>query len=394
MNIAFFCDTYQPTRNGVAVSVRSTTDELRARGHRVVIFAPRYKGYTNSDANVLRFPSGQWIGTKDFPVAWPLLPYFSYRAFQRFQREKFDVVHSHSPFTLGTLGARWGRHLDIPVVFTFHTLYHKYLHYAPLPSGLSRSYILTKVRNYCELCDHVIAPSQAIARVVHKFRADAPVTIIPTGIDIAHFASGDRAAARAAYGIADDEILLLYVGRLASEKNLDFLMRAVAPQLRGNGGAKVRLMLVGGGPAMTGLQELAEQLQIEKSVIFAGFVDSKSLPDLYAAGDIFTFASRTETQGVCIAEALAAGLPCILVGAMGAAEAVVHGHNGLVVPPHQERFGEAVASLIADPALRASMQQNARLAAPSLSLQHRVDTLLELYDKVSSTHTCKHDVWV
>lgn len=387
MNIAFFCDTYQPTRNGVAVSVCTTTEELRARGHRVVIFAPRYKGYKNRDPNVLRFPAGHWFRAKDFPVAWPLLPYFSARAFWRFQSEHFDIIHSHSPFTLGTLGARWAQALDIPVIFTFHTLYHRYLHYAPLPSGLSRSYINTKVRNYCHLCDHVIAPSHAIARVVQRFRPDAPITILPTGIDVEHFASGNRETARAAYGIGEDEVVLLYVGRLAYEKNLDFLMRAVAPILRQSTPVRVRLMMVGGGPAVTSLQTLAQQLKIEDKVIFTGFVDGKLLPDHYAAGDIFTFASRTETQGVSIAEALAAGLPCVIVGAMGAAEAVAHGHNGLVVPPHQERFGEAVSQLVNDPQLRLCMAQNARADAPTLSLQHRVDTLLDLYDSVRSTHS-------
>lgn len=386
MNIAFFCDTYQPTRNGVAVSVCTTTEELRLRGHRVVIFAPRYKGYINRDPNVLRFPAGHWFRAKDFPVAWPILPYFSYRAFMRFQSEHFDIIHSHSPFTLGTLGARWARHLDIPVVFTFHTLYHRYLHYAPLPSGLSRSYITTKVRNYCDLCDHVIAPSHAIARVVQRFRPDAPITILPTGIDIEHFASGDRRAGRAAYGIGEDEVVLLYVGRLAYEKNLDFLMRAVAPLLRGNTQVPVRLMMVGGGPATTTLQALAQQLQIDSKVIFTGFVDGKLLPDHYAAGDIFTFASRTETQGVSIAEALAAGLPCVIVGAMGAAEAVTDEYNGLIVPPHQERFGEAVGQLVNDTELRERMANNARLVAPTLSLQHRVDTLLDLYESVRATH--------
>src|SRR4028118_687977 len=129
LNIAFFCDAYKPTRNGVAVSVETTARELRARGHRVMIFAPRYKGYEDHDDNVIRFPAGHWFRARDFPVAWPFLPRASFLAEARFRHEKFDIVHSHSPFTIGTLGARWAHHFDIPLVFTFHTLYHRYLHY-------------------------------------------------------------------------------------------------------------------------------------------------------------------------------------------------------------------------------------------------------------------------
>ncbi|MDQ3815587.1 MAG: glycosyltransferase, partial [Armatimonadota bacterium] len=161
----------------------------------------------------------------------------------------------------------------------------------------------------------------------------------------------------------------------------------LAPLLRDSAGQKVRLMLVGGGPAMHSLQALARELNVARQVIFTDFVDPMAIPDYYAAGDIFTFASRTETQGVSIAEALAAGLPCVVIKAMGAAESVQHGYNGFVVPPRETEFRDAVARLINDSKLRRTMSENACHSAPALSLQSRVDNLLQLYQSLAPSPT-------
>lgn len=388
MNIAFFCDAYKPTSSGVAVSAETTAEELRARGHRVTIFAPRYKGYEETDERVVRFPAGHWFRAKDFPVAWPLLPRASLFAEARFRREKFDIVHSHSPFTIGTVGARWARHHRIPLIFTFHTLYHRYLHYVPAPSAWTRSYIVWWVRHYCYLCDHIIAPSRPVAQIVARLQPGVPRTVLTTGIDVARFASGRREPVREQYGIGPDDIVLLYVGRIVKEKNLAFLLKTLAPLLRYDtppkGEPRVRLMLVGGGHDFEATKALATQLGIAPKTIFTGFVEPAKMPDYYAASDIFTFASRTETQGVSIAEALAAGLPCVVVGAMGAAEAVTDKCDGFIVPPREQPFREAVELLMSDPALRQRMAHAARHNSPRFSQQHSVDALLNLYAQVAA----------
>lgn len=378
LKIAFFCDSYKPTHNGVAVSVATTAQQLRARGHKVVIFAPRYPGYLDSEPDVVRFPASPLFRVRDFPVAWPMLPYFSLAAWSRFIDEEFDIVHSHSPFILGTVGARWAKYSRVPLVFTFHTLYHRYLHYAPIPEQVSRPYTLQKIKRYCGLCDHIIAPSHAIARVVHRFRQDVSTSVLPTGVSIERFASGNGAEARKKFGIAADERVLLYVGRIAPEKNLDFLLRALAPILR-DVTLRARLLLVGDGAAVPQLKSIARELQLADKVTFTGFLDERNLFNSYAAGDIFVFASRTETQGVCIAEALAAGLPCVVVGAMGAAESIAHQVEGFVVPPHDERFREAVERLLHDESTRQRMAEAARHKSQQLSLGTRVQRLESIY---------------
>lgn len=381
MKIAFFCDSYKPTRNGVAVSVETTAQHLRERGHSVTIFAPRYPGYNERDPNVVRFPATPLFRVRDFPVAWPILPYFSLGAWSRFLRHDFDIVHSHSPFILGTVGARWAKYSNMPLVFTFHTLYHRYLHYAPIPLFVSRPYIVEKVRKYCHYCDHIIAPSNAIERLVHRFNQDARTSVIPTGVDVARFSSGDRSRGRAKWNIGDDEKVLLYVGRIAPEKNLEFLLRSLAPILRQDD-KRTRLLLVGGGPGLAQLKAVVQELQLQNKVLFTGFVVEQNLLDCYAAGDIFVFASRTETQGVCIAEALASGLPCVVVGAMGAAESVTDKVEGFVVPPRDDRFAEAVKRLVEDNSLRASMAVAAQKKVHSLSLETRVQELLNVYESL------------
>ncbi len=384
MKIAFFCDAYTPTRNGVAVSAASTAEELRRRGHEVVIFAPNYRGYEDSSETILRFPAMQWFRAKDFALALPILssplilPVLS-RQEQFFAAQNFDVVHTHSPFTMGTIGARWGRKHGVPVVFTFHTLYHRYLHYAPLPYWYSRPYTIKRVRRHCRFCRHIIAPSHAIARFLRFFQAKAPVSVVPTGVSVQRFANADGAAVRARYDIAPDDLVLLYAGRIVAEKNLDFLLRALAPLLGRANGQRVRLLLVGGGPALRAVQKLAAQLGVSNDVIFTDFVNPNAMPSHFAAGDIFTFASRTETQGVSIAEALAAGLPCVVVGALGAAEAITPDVNGFVVPPREDAFRAAVQKLIQNANLRAQMAAQARENAPDLALEKNVDKLVTIY---------------
>ncbi len=378
MKIAFFCDAYLPTKNGVATSARTTAQELRSRGHRVIIFAPRYVDYQDDDPDVVRFAAGHWFKARDYPVAFPLLSRVSPRTAYRFARERFDLVHVHSPFVLGNLGAHWARFHFLPLVWTFHTLYHHYAHYSITPPETSRAYILWRIRRMLRKCNRVIAPSNAVERVVLRLWPSAPTRVVPTGVDIARFAGGDRMASRQEWGLREGEVALLYVGRLAPEKNLSFLLKSVAPILKNH---NVKLVMVGGGPSTEILKRQTNTLGIAERVIFPGFIEPENINNFYAMADIFTFASRTETQGLSIAEALCAGLPCVVVNAMGAAEAIEPGEDGFLVPPQERRFRAAVEQLVTNPGLRAQMSAHARTRAPRFSKERRVSELLSLYEE-------------
>ncbi len=386
MKIAFFCDAYLPTKNGVAASARTTAQELRARGHRVVIYAPRYLDYEDDDPDVVRFASGHWAKARDYPVAFPFLSRVSPRTALRFAREKFDLVHVHSPFVLGNLGAHWAQFHYLPLVWTFHTLYHHYAHYSVAPPETSRAYILWRIQRMLHKCDRVIAPSNAVERVILRLWPGAPTRVVPTGVDVHRFADGDRARTRRKVGINEGEVALLYVGRLALEKNLGFLLRSVAPVLKNH---PAKLVLVGGGPTLEILQRQAVALGIAERVAFVGFIEPEQMKDYYAMADVFTFASRTETQGLSIAEALCAGLPCVVVNAMGAAEAIEPGEDGFLVPHQEHRFRAAVEQLVTQPELRARMSECARARAPRFSKERRVGELLALYEEAQSEARAK-----
>lgn len=379
MKIAFFCDAYVPTKNGVATSALTTAQELRSRGHRVIIFAPRFTDYEDDDPDVVRFVAGHWFKARDYPVAFPFLSRIAPRAALLFRQMKFDVVHTHSPFVLGGIGAHWARFHFLPLVWTFHTLYHHYAHYSITSQRTSRSYILWRVRSMLRKCDRVIAPSLAVERVIARLYPPAPTQVLPTGVNLEKFAGGDGARARREWNLAPDETVLLYVGRLAPEKNLAFLLRSVAPLLKNR---NAKLLMVGGGPSLENCRELGRKLGVEGRVVLTDFIDPKNIADYYAAGDIFTFASRTETQGLSIAEALCAGKPCVVVNAMGAAEAIEPEGDGFLVPAQESRFRQAVARLIDEPSLRAQMSRRARQRAPLFAREKRVDELLALYEAV------------
>lgn len=387
MKIAFFCDAYLPTKNGVATSARTTAQELRARGHRVVIFAPRYVDYLDDDPDVVRFAAGHWFKARDYPVAFPLLSRVAPRTAYRFARERFDLVHVHSPFVLGNLGAHWARFHFLPLVWTFHTLYHHYAHYSITPPETSRAYILWRIRRMLRKCNRVIAPSHAVERVVLRLWPSAPTRVVPTGVDIARFSGGHRAEAREQWGLRDGEVALLYVGRLAPEKNLSFLLKSLAPLLKTH---NARLVMVGGGPSLEALKRQTSTLGISSRVIFPGFIEPEKINDFYAMADVFTFASRTETQGLSIAEALCAGLPCVVVNAMGAAEAIEPGEDGFLAPPQERRFREITERLIVDGELRARMSAHASARSHRFSKERRVGELLTLYEEAISEVRAKN----
>jgi 1,2-diacylglycerol 3-alpha-glucosyltransferase len=388
MKIAFFCDTYVPTKNGIATSASTTANELRKRGHRVVIFAPRFTGYEDTDPDVIRFAAGHWFKAKDFPVAWPFASRVAPKAAMQFRREKFDVVHVHSPFVMGGIGKSWARFHFIPLVWTFHTLYHHYAHYSITPPRASRMYIVWRIRQMIEKCDRVIAPSFAIERVIQKLHPNAPTYVLPTGVDVDKFKGGQRHPLRENLGLDPQETLLLYVGRLAPEKNLAFLLRSVAPILKNH---RARLLMVGGGPDLELCRELARKLGVFEKVIFPGFIEPKQIPDYYAASDIFTFASRTETQGLSISEALCAGLPSVVVNAMGAAEAIEPNGDGFLVPPTEARFREAVLQLVESRELRQQFSQRALERSPQFSIEKRVTQLIDLYKNIVSENSERNE---
>jgi len=375
LHIAIFSDSYRPYRSGVVRSIETFTRELRKKGHRVYIFAPSY-GQEEEEEDIFRFPSFRAPNFKEFAVAIPWAP----RLKDTLKRLGVELVHVHSPFLLGQLGARAALKLGLPLVCTYHTLYDQYIHYFPLGPGWARSLVRWYTIWFCNRCHLVIAPSHEIASFLQNSGVRTWVEVLPTGIDISSFEGADPAWLRRYTGLGERDIILLYVGRLGKEKNLEFLLHSFA--LIRMSLPQAHLVLVGSGPWEKKLRAEVAKLGIEKAVHFLGAFPFEEMPNIYRGADLFVFSSMTETQGLVIAEAKAAGLPVVAVSAYGVKDMVQDGIDGFLVPPDEKLFAKAVKDIVSNEQLRQIMGVRARENVRQFSSANMAQRLVELYERL------------
>ncbi|MGB9802365.1 glycosyltransferase family 4 protein [Desulfofundulus sp.] len=372
MKIGIFTDSYRPYTSGVVRSIDTFTSELTRMGHEIYIFAPNYPNCSR-EKHVFRFPSVPAPTNRDFTLAVP----FSLRLKPIINQWQPDIIHVHSPFLLGRVGARYAHKMGIPLVFTFHTLYDQYVHYVPFARSITRELTRRFCRDFCNRCDLVVAPTAIIEEHLKRMGVRSKIKVIPTGINLEEFARGDRNWLRKKYGIGVQEKILLFVGRLGQEKNIGFLISAFA-DLLGEFQA-LKLVLVGGGPEKLNLQRMTAQLGIEKHVIFTDTLNRTEVINCYHGADLFVFSSKTETQGLVLAEAKAAGLPVVALKAFGTCEMVRDGEDGFLTPENKELFIEKIKMLITDDDLHQKMASRARENAQLLSSRQAALNLIGEY---------------
>ena len=377
--IAHFTNTYLPFIGGVPLSVDLYRRYLRKRGDRVTVYAPEFDGETTDDGDICRLPSIKHVSGTDFSLPLP----FSFKPMLDFGRENFDVVHVHHPFLLGEMGMRLARDNRLPLVFTYHTQYERYVHYTPLDPELARKTIVQHAADFASRCDLVIAPTSDIEQVLRNRGVETEIAVLPTGIEFDLYAQADRSAGRKDLGVPEDALLLLSVGRLAEEKNLPYLLRACIGVLEQNPDAW--FVLVGDGPAQEELESLAQSAgDAGDRIRFAGRRSGEALYNAYAAADVFVFASTSETQGMVIAEAMAAGNPVVALDADGVREVLVDGENGCMLPSDtsERDYSEAVRGLLDDSSRRKAMRKSALETAKGFDMPLLADRLHELYASV------------
>jgi len=340
MKICMMTNTYLPHVGGVARSVSTFAEEYLREGHEVLVVAPEFDGRpltAKAEAMVERIPSLKNFNGSEFSVRLPGLTALSARL-EAFQA---DIIHAHHPFLLGDTALRIAMNKNVPIVFTHHTRYEDYTHYVPFSRAL-REVAIEIATHYANLCDGVIAPSESTARLIRKRGVTTPMTVIPTGIDVQAFASADGARFRERMKIPTDALVVGHVGRLALEKNLGFLAEAVARFVASQPNA--RFLVVGDGPWRDELKAVFEQQDAGDRLILAGKRTGRVLREAYRAMDVFAFASRSETQGMVVAEAMAAGLPVVALNASGVREVVRDGDNGVLLPATAtaEEFAQAL----------------------------------------------------
>ncbi len=375
MNILMVTNTFTPHVGGVARSVLGFTSAFRRRGHRVVVVAPSFEGEAKTERDVVRLPSIREFAGSSFSVPVPLPGRVS-RALRDLNPE---VVHSHHPFLLGETALRVGAARRLPVVFTHHTLYERYTHYLPGESPRLQRFAVDLATGYANLCDAVIAPSASVAEMLRARGVAVPIEVIPTGVDLTLFSPGEASALRQSLGIPPEAFVAGHIGRLAEEKNPLFLARVAADFLRATPCA--HFLLAGAGPASEAMVRLFAERRVGSRLHRLGVLEAEDLVAAYRAMDVFLFASQSETQGMVLTEAMAAGTPVVAVDGPGVREVVRDGQNGRLVSQLDEHaLGRALLWYAAlAPGRRRELREASLATAAAFSMEKMAARLLELY---------------
>jgi 1,2-diacylglycerol 3-alpha-glucosyltransferase len=363
-----FTDTYLPSRDGVVTSILNTRKELQSLGHEVFLFAPEPKDQSKKEADVYYFRAKSFSRYQGYTI--PMFPTDKCRILRELDVE---VIHAHGLLFQGLRSMFAGRTLQLPVVITWHTMVTdaaKYYNFTPLPPWVIDKLMWRYLKSLIERADCVVAPTMTIR---DELLLSAPhmrrIEVIPTGIDVDHFVPGDGGSdIRRRLALGDGKVILT-LGRIAWEKNLVLLRREVPD---------VKLIVAGEGPAKEHYQKMSKELGLGDDVLFTGFISDADLPQLYAACDAFTIASKFETQGLVILEAMASGKAVSGIDFRAVGEIIQDGWNGFKYSESPEKWAEATIS-----ALNASdsLKRNARATAERYSLRSNAERLAQLYQE-------------
>jgi len=379
MRILMISDVYFPRINGVSTSIQTFRRGLHSLGHETVLIAPEYPAAQAlpEDGETVRIPS-RYL-PRD-PEDRLMKAGEIRRLAPALARRAFDIVHVQTPFIAHYQGVRLARSMGVPVVETYHTYFEEYLHhYVPLlPRSLMRLLARRFTTSQCNVLDALVVPSRAMQTALADYGVRCPMQVIPTGMEMNRFAGGDGARFRAQLGIAADRPTLVHVGRVAHEKNIDFLFRVLRRVVERR--AEVMLIVAGEGPALSHCKSYVESLGLSAHVKFVGYLSRETaLLDCYKAGDLFVFASRTETQGLVLLEAMALGVPVVSTAYMGTADIVTPQRGARLAPDDEQGFADIVVELLADPQQRTAMAVAAREYAATWSASSMAAKLVDFY---------------
>ncbi|MBL7198220.1 MAG: glycosyltransferase [Candidatus Omnitrophica bacterium] len=375
MNILMMTNTYKPIVGGLERSLENFTKEYRKRGHKVLIVVPEFKNIPKNEKDVIRVAAIQHFNGTDFSVKLPI----SKRLSDSLKKFKPDIVHSHHPFLIGDTALRVASRCRIPIVFTFHTLYEHNTHYVSGGSKTLRRFVVALATGYANLCDSVFVPSQSIADLLHERGVKTSITVIPTGIYVENFAKGNKEKFRAKIKVPQDAFIVGFVGRIALEKNMYFLSKTVALFLKKKKNAY--FLIVGKGPLVDDIKYFFRQEGLRDRLICIGILGGQDLVDAYQAMDVFAFASHTETQGLVLTEAMAAGIPVVAVDAPGVRDVVKDYANGrLLVSDEEKAFVSALQRFTElSTKEREIFKKMAQETAKNFSIDKSVDYALDVY---------------
>ena len=388
MRALFVSDVYFPRVNGVSTSIRTFRQDLATCGVETLLVVPSYvqSGVPSSgdsppdEPGILRVPSsGVPKDPEDRRMQWGGLN----RVLSTIPRGQVDVVHIQTPFIAHYAAARFARRNGVPCVATYHTFFEEYLHhYVPvLPRSIGRYLARSFTRSQCADVQALIAPSDPMRDVLLEYGVSTPIHVLPTGLPADRFNPGIAERFRSEQGIPAGRPLVTYVGRVAHEKNIEFLVKVFVEVRKTI--PEAMLVIAGEGPAREPLRQLVARLGLEKDVHFAGYLDRNTgLLDCYAAANVFVFASRTETQGLVLLEAMAQGAPVVSTAELGTRSILKASCGALVVEEQLQPFAAAVVQVLQDAALRSDLAERGRTYARTWSSAIMARRLADLYESL------------
>ena len=380
MRIGLFTDTYEPHINGVATSILMLERALKKLGHEVYIVTVNNDilSYDFGDEHVIRIP-GIPTGIYDYRLSgiYPI------KAINKIRKWNLDIIHSHTEFGIGTFARIMAKQLDIPIVHTYHTMYEDYVHYITKGhfNSTSKKIVEYFTKFYCDktVTELIVPTKKTYDLFKEKYKYDRNVHIIPTGIEVERFYKDNIDFSKVAkikkdLNIKDDDFVILFVGRIAKEKSIDFLIDNQGSLMRKNKNCK--LLIVGGGPDLDELKKKAKKLG--DNVIFTGKVPWSDVPNYYHLASCFATASTSETQGLTIIEAMAAGIPVVAYDDEAFNTVIKEGVDGYLFSD-KKKYKDSIVKLINDKELRIKMGAEALIKSNEYSSKNYAEKVLEIY---------------
>jgi len=375
MRIGMMVDAYKPYVSGITNYIDLNKRFLEKAGHEVYVFTFSEPNHEDNEERIIRSPGLPLADTGFFLSL-------------RYSREakkllkKMDIVHVHHPFLSGRLALHYCRPEGIPIVFTNHTRYDLYAQaYLPLlPEEISDGLLQAYMPSFCEAVELVISPSPGMERVLRELEVKSHIEVVPNGVELTRFTQAEPLS-RADYGFGENDILLIYTGRLGPEKNLEFLLQAFAGVAQAV--EDVRLLLVGDGLLKAELQELATDLQITASVQFTGLIPYDNMPGYLAMCDAFVTASVTEVHPLSVIEAMGVGLPVMGIQSPGVGDTVEDGVTGFLSTEDLPAFTAKLTRLCLQHQLRQKMGRAARKASSQYAIEHTIQRMLGHYERLA-----------
>lgn len=377
MKIALFSDSYFPHESGVATSVKTLQDELIKKGHEVFVITA--SNCVNMGPTTIKLP-GVYLPLWNLSLANP----FSRKSLEYLSTFKFDILHTNSELFMGMLANKLAKENNIPRVHTAHTFYKHYYHYA-IKNFCNVALIVERlmVNGFCKNVDRLIVPSTEFQEdLKNRFQVNTPTDIIKTGIDLSKFYKAneqDGNSIRKKYNIDENDFVLLYIGRLATEKNLKMLLEAQVAliQLIPN----IKLLIVGTGNVERELKKYTKKLGIDNSVIFTGEIPQSEIQKYYQAGDIFVMPSYSETQGLTLIEAAASQKPIVCYNYSVYNDIVTPGENGFMFDSTNGYINQ-ITYLYNHPEVLEEFKVNSLEKSENFSKEKFADAVEDVYKRI------------